>query len=754
MLKQPRLKYSYFAHFMDEEKIVLTSEKENVLLSGRPYRLLLEALQAGPQGMSTEQLVTALENQLSFFEVGYLLEVLEKKGYLTEASPSLSPDAGAYWNSQGLDVNRLEAVLSEQSIVLEAVAGPVPEIFPETFAAAGIRCAEVGRLKVVIADEYQHKELSRFNREALAARQPWMLIKPAGTVWWLGPIFIPGQTGCWECLNQRLGINNPINMFYKIQANSEDNLPIPLGFVPASMQIVAGQAALEVIKWLYHGTHERLEGSIISFDTQTMESTTHVLVKRPQCPACGTPLDRRRTPDPIVPVKKSRYCVGTAGGYRECSPEDTLEQFQHHISPITGVVRALKSYHGVKGSPIYNYSSGPNTALRSKTLFWLNSHIRSTNGGKGKTSAQAKAGALCEAIERYCMTYQGDEPRISSSLEQLGDMGIHPNGCMNYSRAQYRDREALNRACSKFFALVPVPFDPKQALDWTPVYSLSEHRFKYLPTAFCYTQYPASDESALFSYPDSNGSAAGNTLEEAILQGFLELVERDSVALWWYNRIPRPGVDLSGFDDPYFQRLEDYYETLGRRLYVLDLTSDLRIPAFAAVSYRRGQEKENIMFGFGAHVDAKIAIERALVELNQLLPVAQAPGTDWKQGRYLTQDKIFVDWLNNATLANQPYFVPETPLKNIARYPSLCGQDVYSALTFCLDRAKEAGLETLVLDMTRKDVGLPVARVFVPGLRHFWKRLAPGRLYDVPVQLGLRKTPMTEEDVNPIGLFI
>ena len=38
---------------------------------------------------------------------------------------------------------------------------------------------------------------------------------------------------------------------------------------------------------------------------------------------------------------------------------------------------------------------------------------------------------------------------------------------------------------------------------------------------------------------DTNGHASGNTLEEAILQGFLELVERDALAIWWYNQTNR-----------------------------------------------------------------------------------------------------------------------------------------------------------------------------------------------------------------------
>ena len=66
----------------------------------------------------------------------------------------------------------------------------------------------------------------------------------------------------------------------------------------------------------------------------------------------------------------------------------------------------------------------------------------------------------------------------------------------------------------------------------------------------------------------------------------------------------------------------------------------------------------------------------------------------------------------------------------------------------------DVGLEVLVLDQTRPDVGLPVVKVVVPGLRHFWRRVGPGRLYDVPVKLGWLREPLPEERLNPIGCFI
>jgi thiazole/oxazole-forming peptide maturase SagD family component len=50
----------------------------------------------------------------------------------------------------------------------------------------------------------------------------------------------------------------------------------------------------------------------------------------------------------------------------------------------------------------------------------------------------------------------------------------------------------------------------------------------------CFFGYPA-EPSHDFCRANSNGLAAGSNLEEAILHGYLELIERDSVAVWWYN---------------------------------------------------------------------------------------------------------------------------------------------------------------------------------------------------------------------------
>jgi ribosomal protein S12 methylthiotransferase accessory factor len=319
---------------------------------------------------------------------------------------------------------------------------------------------------------------------------------------------------------------------------------------------------------------------------------------------------------------------------------------------------------------------------------------------------------------------------------------------MLYSTRQYLQRDDLNRD-GGHYNYVPIPFDPDQEIEWSPVWSLTRRQRRYLPTAFCYFNYPHGD-SEPFCLACSNGNAAGNNLEEAILQGFFELVERDSVALWWYNRVRRPGVDIDGFADPWLDRIREFLAGHGREIYVLDLTSDLQIPVFAAVcrSVRGGEEQ--IVLGFGAHLDAHIALLRAVTEMNQMLSsLLEANGLSED-----VTDRETVHWLKTATVENQPYLLPDGSLHPASMYHRAKTDDLSEDVRTCQSLVESRGMEMLVLDQTRREIGLPVVKVIVPGLRHFWARFAPGRLYDVPVQLGWLSRALLEEEVNPIPMFL
>jgi ribosomal protein S12 methylthiotransferase accessory factor len=62
-------------------------------------------------------------------------------------------------------------------------------------------------------------------------------------------------------------------------------------------------------------------------------------------------------------------------------------------------------------------------------------------------------------------------------------------------------------------------------------------------------------------------------------------------------------------------------------------------------------------------------------------------------------------------------------------------------------------MELHVMNMTHPDVRMPVVKVMVPGMRHFWPRYAPGRLYDVPVIMGWRSSPLAEDALNSTPIF-
>jgi ribosomal protein S12 methylthiotransferase accessory factor len=82
--------------------------------------------------------------------------------------------------------------------------------------------------------------------------------------------------------------------------------------------------------------------------------------------------------------------------------------------------------------------------------------------------------------------------------------------------------------------------------------------------------------------------------------------------------------------------------------------------------------------------------------------------------------------------------------------PSEFGRlDARGQVEACVALIKQKGLDFLVLDQTRPDIEAPVVRVVVPGLRHFYRRFAQGRLYDIPVKLGLLDRPRLESEMTP-----
>ncbi|MFL6951378.1 MAG: TOMM precursor leader peptide-binding protein [Xanthobacteraceae bacterium] len=730
----PQFAPNFTVYVMPPDVVCLYSEDRKFLLHGELYCALASAI--GEGGKSFRDLVRELEQHFPSDKIHEALQRLLDRRYLLPASRCFDGPVAAYWASLGLSPESAETNLRKCRVRIQSIDVEGAAELGVALSGLGVRVVKRSPdLTVTLVSDYLEGRLAELNREHLSDQSPWLLVQPSGIFPLVGPLLRPGESACWTCLADRMKRNR------EIRAHLDRGQARCVAVSPLARRTMGQSgvqlAAVEIAKAIAADFRTELRDHIISLDLLGSTIVKHHVAARPQCPSCGRKKlrDPRRAPVPLE-LGAGGKLVMTSGGYRTVSPGATVARFRKHVSPLTGVVSRLERIEA--DLPLNtNYYAAHNFSAPAKTVNELRAGLSGGSFGKGSTAEQGEASALMEAIERYSGIFQGDEIRAARRFSDFpsGD-AILPNDVLLFSDAQYRRGQAPT---PDFDAQMPAPFDRSSKIEWSPVWSLRDKRFKYLPTSLLYFFCAGPGQIDA----DSNGCAAGNTLEEAIVQGFLELVERDAYAIWWYNRLQRPEVDLGRFDDSYVRDLQSQLAESGRRLWVLDVTSDLGIPTFVAILHWMHDSQENIEFGSGAHFDARIALLRALTELNQFLSIGLMGGG--------TGDKSSLDGITPLRLRDHPFLTPSDSPAVQPDFGSKFGRlDAHEQVSACVRLAKREGLDFLVLDQTRADIEVPVVRVIVPGMRHFYRRFAPGRLYDVPVKLGLRDRPLSEDELNPI----
>ena len=732
----PQFAPNFSVYVLSPDIVCLYSEDRKFLLHGELYCALAYAIGKGER--SFQQLVRDLEPDFPSEKIHEALKRLVDRRYVLPASSASNGAVAAYWASLGLPPETAKQNLQKCRVRIQSIDVQGETELGAALSGLGVRVIRRSPdLTVTLVNDYLEERLAELNEQHLLDDAPWVLVQPSGIFPLVGPVFRPGQGACWTCLAERMKRNR------EVRALLDRRQAVCVAVSPLA-QHTLGQssiqlAALEVAKAIATGFRTQLGDHIISLDLLGSTIVKHYVATRPQCPSCGRKKlrDPRRAPTPVE-LGAGGKVVMTSGGYRSVSSSATVARFRRHVSPLTGVVSRLERIQA--DLPLAtNYHAKHNFSGPSETIHELRAGLSGGSFGKGSTAEQGEASALMEAIERYSGIFQGDEIRARRRFADFpSGEAIAPNDVLLFSDAQWRQGSAGAPGSDEPDA-IPTLFDRSAKIEWSPVWSLRDARFKYLPTSVLYFFYRGGAAFAA----DSNGCAAGNTLEEAMVQGFLELVERDAYAIWWYNRLQRPELDLGQFDDSFVRDLQNQLTQAGRRLWVLDMTSDLGIPTFVAITHWMQNGHENIEFGSGAHFDARIALLRALTELNQFLSLGLMGGG--------TGEKPSLDGSTPLRLQDHPYLTPSGgPMVQPASDSKFGHLDPRAQVTACVSLAKRAGLDFLVLDQTRPDIEAPVVRVIVPGLRHFYRRFAPGRLYDVPVKLGWRDRRLKENELNPI----
>jgi ribosomal protein S12 methylthiotransferase accessory factor len=733
----PQFSPNFSVYLQASDVVFLYSEDRKFLLHGELNCALAAAIAKG--GKSFRQLVRALERDFPPDDIRKALKRLIDRRYILPASRSSNGVLDAYWASLGLAPDAAEEKLQKCRVRIQSMDVEGATELETALAGMGVRVVKRSPdLTVSLVNDYLDARLDELNLRHLSDQTPWALVQPSGIFPLVGPLFAPGKTACWRCLAERMKRNREVRaLLDRKEARLLRASPLAGHMVGQSgVQL----AAMEIAKAIASDFRTQLNDHVFSFDLLGSTVAKHYIAARPQCPSCGQKKmrDPRRAPAPIEPGAGDKV-VMTSGGYRSVSSAATVARFRRHVSPLTGVVSRLERIQA--DVPMNtNYYAQHNFSGAAESVDELRQGLSSGSFGKGSTAEQGEASALMEAMERYSGIFQGDEIRMKRRFADFAPgEAIAANDVLLFSDAQLRRGADPSLGPCDGEGAGPALFDETKKLEWSPIWSLRDERFKYLPTSMLYFFYRGP---VAFS-ADSNGCAAGNTLAEAIVQGFLELVERDAYAIWWYNRLQRPALDLSRFDDCYVRELQMQLAATGRKLWVLDVTSDLGVPTYVAITHWMKDGRENVEFGSGAHFDARIALLRALTELNQFLSLGLMGGG--------TGEKSSLDGMTPLRLDDHPYLRPNGNRRAEADFDSKFSQlDTQQQVMACVRLAKEAGHDFLVLDQTRPDIGVPVVRVVVPGLRHFYRRFAPGRLYDVPVKFGWRDRPLPENELNPI----
>lgn len=364
----------------------------------------------------------------SHAKIYYALMRMEQKGYIVENDDYVPSNLVIFCEHLNIEPKEAHRRLQTTQVAVKTFGCNIPTSeFKSTLESLHIQVTEDGDIEVVLTDDYLQGGLDAFNQQALHLSHPWMLVKPVGTIVWIGPpIFYPGKTGCWECLAQRLQGNRPVEGF--IQRHKEISTPLipPLCSLTSTWQTALGIAATEVLKWILLGENKRLEGVLVTYDTFSIETQNHMLVQHPQCPSCGKIVSGLEG-KPLPIILESRKKTFTAdGGHRCCSPQETLSKHQHHISPITGVVRELRKIDQGANGLTHTYVAKHHFATMFDNLDDLHQNLAGRSAGKGKTDQQARASGFCEAIERYSGVFQGNEIRQKGSYQKMAYKAIHP----------------------------------------------------------------------------------------------------------------------------------------------------------------------------------------------------------------------------------------------------------------------------------------------------------------------------------------
>jgi ribosomal protein S12 methylthiotransferase accessory factor len=350
-------------------------------------------------------------------------------------------------------------------------------------------------------------------------------------------------------------------------------------------------------------------------------------------------------------------------------------------------------------------------------------------GGMGLSLRSAFEACIGEGIEYLCQYESGDEPLLVKNAKEI------------VAAAQGEGRGYIESLLAKTGTAADAQLECLAAT------ALSSDRTLLLPADVCLRRGP--DRMRITPpFLLSTGCAAGRTRAHAVLHGLCELVERDAAGLWW--RGGQRGRPLA-LEDPALREAAALLAGLrqgakSRRTWLLDITTDLGIPAVAAISAHA--DGKGFACGLGARPTLAGAARGAIMELCQIElahAVVAAKRAEGGEERLNARDR---DHVTRATRIDADTCSLLHPLGMPVRREACVSDDTTAQIQWLAAHLAAADIEVFVLDLTRPRFGAPVARVVAPGLQ-----MEPSQLQSTRLQKAIAATGGGQVLTDGISLF-
>ncbi|MFI7635087.1 YcaO-like family protein [Nonomuraea sp. NPDC049400] len=320
--------------------------------------------------------------------------------------------------------------------------------------------------------------------------------------------------------------------------------------------------------------------------------------------------------------------------------------------------------------------------------------------GKGVTADAAKVSAIMESLELWHAETHHLPLRYDS----------------------YRALAARGEAVLDPLTLVRCPcseYAPDRAMRWVRGWDLMGREPVWVPyeAVHCDWRVPiAPGDHAVQN--GSNGLASGNSLIEAAVHALCELVERDAIVaaqdagdLLAARRMVRP----ESIDDAGCLALLERFRQAGIDVLVWDLTSETGVPVFNCLAVETDTPWYHPLpqtQGSGCHPRRSIALSRALTEAAQARATVIVGSRD-DIGR--DRQSWYFDPEQRRAVGDA---VRDRPSRDYTEAPDVDHPTINEDLDWLVARLAATGAASaVVVDLTIEDLGLPVVKAVVPGLR-------------------------------------